>query len=494
MKRSFLYILLAAAATVLLSCHKEKTDRGEGDDANQIVFTAEEGASTKALLTNTTLKTNGNRLHVLDVLTGFTGTASWMDYDQNNDRGLYIDDDVAYNGHVIWDYNSGRTYPWTTDGLHQFYAWFSYDSAMSLSADTFFGSAVKDGFSAADRTLTLPALEMTTETDQFDFLYANTSGYPMPRTEMGSVPLVLKHLFSAISIQLSNESRDDILVHRVVIEGLKNKKGAVINFVRDPATTAYPASANFINNALFYALPDATKTLTYGETYDLLGRVKNASVGEYRLIWPQTAEDLTPSDVDDLTTYPISVYYEYLSDEEHIQHTAHLRFPEGAEFKSGFRYAFTLLFTQKHIELKFKVNPWLYELNEWDFKEQSIGECTVLDFAGNEGYNKPAKTCTFVGGTPIKGTFSIVDPPGAVWSIEPVGDVEYFTISPNQGNVDHENPDYVFYIYPNLDPSLDRTTDKKLKFRFHVRFTDGSTHDANTELNYDDWTVILPKN
>ena len=492
MRRHFIYIFTAALA--LLSCNKGKVDTPDTQEDNQIVFMAEEGV-TKALLTNTTLKTNGNRIHVLDVLTGFTGSASWMTYDQTNDRGIYIDDDVVYNGAVIWGYQSGNVYPWTTDGLHQFYGWLSNDVSMNnLTADTFFGTTVKNGFSIADRTLALPALEMTTETEQFDFMYANTSTYPMPRTENAVVPLYMKHLFSAISIQLSNESQDEILVHRVVIEGLKNKKSAVINFVRDPATTAYPASANFVNNALYYALDNDTKTLNYGQTYDLLGRVKNSSVGQYRLIWPQTAQDLAPSNLNNLDTYPITVYYEYLSDEEHIQHAAHLRFPEGAELKSGFRYAFTLLFTQKHIELKFTVNPWLYELNEWDFKEQSIGECKVLDFAGNEGYDKPHKTCTFVGGTPIKGTFSIVDPPGAVWSIEPVGDVEYFTISPNQGNVDHENPDYEFYIYPNLDPSLDRSTDKKLKFKFHVRFTDGTTHDANTELNYDDWTVILPKN
>ena len=126
--------------------------------------------------------------------------------------------------------------------------------------------------------------------------------------------------------------------------------------------------------------------------------------------------------------------------------------------------------------------------------EQSISEVKELDFAGNEGYDKPTKTCRIVGGNPVTGTFKIVNPTGAVWSIEPVGDVEYFTISPSQGAIDSENPDYEFQVIPNLDPSLDRSTDKKLKFRFYVTFTDGTIHDANTEINRDDWTVILPKN
>lgn len=483
MKKAVLYILTVLA--LFPSCRKDRTEVPEKD---RIQFSAEEGVTPKALITGTTLKTVDNRLHVLDVLTGFTGTASWMSGD------YYIDDDVVYNGAVIWGYQSGRIYPWTTDGSHQFYSWLSYDKNLNLTADTFFGATIKNGFSAANRTLSIPALEMTTETEQFDFLYANTSAYPMPRSDASSVPLSLQHMFSAISILLQNEAQDEIIVHRVVVEGLKNKKSAVLSFVRPPETTTLPASANFVNNAYYYALPTATKTLTYGQTYDLLARVKNASVGEYRLIWPQSAEDVAPSDVDDLSTYPITVYYEYATDEDHIQHTAHLRFPEGMSFDAGTRYAFTLLFTQKHIQLTFRVDPWNYALNEWSFREQSIGECTELDFKGNDGYDKPSKTCRFVGGNPIKGTFSIVDPPGAVWSIEPVGDVEYFTISPNQGTVDHENPDYEFYIYPNLDPSLDRTTDKKLKFNFYVRFTDGNTHAANSELNRDDWTVILPRN
>lgn len=483
MRKAYLFLLIVSAA--VLSCEKEKTGLVE---SQPITIFVGEDTSSKALLNDAGLKTNGNKVHVIDLLTGFTGKASWMSGNK------YIDDDIVYSGTQIWGYNSNLVYPWTSDGTHQFFAWLSYDTSMNLTADTFFGSSVAAGFDPSTRQLSLPAKELNTESPQFDFLYGNTVNYIMPRTETGPVPLPMQHLFSAVGILLRNESQDQILVHSITISGLKNKKSAVATFVGYPATTTLTSSAGFIDNALFGALPADTRTLEYGETYDLLARQSGVETPAYRIIWPQTEEDLAPSDPGNFLTYPITVVYEYLSDEEHALHTAHLRFPEGTTFLSGYRYAYTLLFTQKHIQLNFTVNPWEYELNEWSFTEQTISEVTELDFAGNEGYDKPSKTCRIVGGNPVTGKFRIVNPSGAVWSIEPIGDVEYFTISPNQGMVDSDNPDYEFQVIPNLDPALDRSTDKKLRFRFHVRFTDGSVHDANTELNRDNWTVILPKN
>lgn len=478
-------LLILFAAMLTLAC-SQKADDGITDVG--ITFDASEGATTKAMLTDRTLKTNGNKIHVMDVLTNFTGTASWMDGD------LYVNDDIIYNGSAVWGYDSGRDYPWTTDGTHQFFAWLSYDTTLGMSADEFFGRSVANGFSTNNRTLTIPSKEITAGSPQLDFMYAYTTNYIMPRGDTSPIPLLMRRLFSAISIQLRNESQDDILITSVSINGLKTTKSATISFLNEPTTSTLPQSGSYINNALFSALPVATRTLAYGETYDLLGRQKNAESAEFRLLWPQSAEDIAPSDVNDKETYPISVVYEYLSDMEHIQHQALLRFPEGATFQSGVRYAYSLLFTQKHVQLVLKVNPWKYELNEWSFTDQTISEVTELDFADNDGYDKPSKTCLVVGGQPVKGTFSIVNPSGAVWTIEPVGDVEYFTVSPTQGTINSEYPDYTFYVTPNLDPSLDRTTDKKLKFHFYVQFTDGSIHDANTEINRDDWTVILPKN
>ena len=488
MKTRDLLYAFAIAALALVSCDKDK--KPEIPESERIRFSAED-ESSKALLTDNTLKTVGNRIHVMDVLSGFSGDATWIE------DNLYVNDEIEWtgSGSTIWDYASGRIYPWTADGVHQFFAWLSYDAAMSQTADSFFGVTLADEFSPADKELEIPSFEMNTETPQFDFMYYGTDFYIMPRTVNQPVPLKMQHMFSALSLQFYNESQDEILITDVTISGIKNKKSATVSFLGTStmSTTSQTASADFVDYASFNAQPAAVRTLAPGDKYDLLAGSKNTTA-EYRLVWPQSEDDLAPSDTANYLTYPITVHYQYLADEEHINHTAHLRFPLKAEFKAGVRYAYTLIFTQKHIQLSFKVNPWNYDLNEWSFAEQSISEVVELDFAGNEGYDKPSKTCTIVGGNPVTGTFRVVNPSGAIWSIEPLGDVEYFTITPNQGIVDSENPNYEFQVIPNLDPSLDRSADKRLKFHFYVQFTSGAVHDANTEINRDDWTVILPKN
>ena len=488
MRRIYLYSLLVLLA--LVSCKKEK-----GLAGGSISLIAEEGPTTKGLLSDATLKTSGNRIQVVDVLSDFTGSASWMSGNK------YIEEEIVYSGSRIWGYNSGRIYPWTTDGTHQFFGWLSFDTSLrsgsGLTADAFFfpnnDGTVISGFSSVERTLTLPAREINTESPQYDFLYGNTINYVMPRSSTDPVPLMLQHLFSAISILLRNESGDQIIINSVTVEGLKNKKSAVVTFVGSPVTSVVGgASGEFVNNTLFSALPVATRTLDDGDSYDLLARVEDPDTPGYRIIWPQSASDLAPADPEDFSTYPITVQFAYAS-EPAVYHTVHLRFPEGATLDAGTRYVFTLIFTQKHVRIASTVNPWNYERIEWSYTEQSISEVKELDFKDNDGYDKPNKVCYVVGGTPVKGTFSIKNPSGAIWSIEPVGDVKYFTITPNQGTIDSDDSDYEFEVIPNLDPSLDRSTDKKLKFRFYVRFADGTSHDANSEINRDNWTVILPK-
>ena len=76
MRKLFPYAAIMAAA-LLVSCVKNEH---RTPTPNVISFSAEDGVTTpKALLTDRTLKTNGNRIHVMDVLTGFTGSASLMD-------------------------------------------------------------------------------------------------------------------------------------------------------------------------------------------------------------------------------------------------------------------------------------------------------------------------------------------------------------------------------------------------------------------------------
>ena len=252
MRRATIIICFLTSVLVANSCIKN--NRHE-DESEKIVFLIEEvqpeaisAIPTKTLLNDASLKSPGSRLHVMDVLSGFTGTASWYAND------LYINDEVEYEaGNPIWQYTSGRIYPWTTDGVHRFFGWLSFDinypslnalrpEDVGMTADYFFNTTLANNFSAANATLTIPALEMradTTITPQYDFMYASTSNYIMPHTDNLPVRLQMQHLFSAISLRLLSETPEPVLIHDVTVIGLKNKKSAVINFDSTPTLTTH---------------------------------------------------------------------------------------------------------------------------------------------------------------------------------------------------------------------------------------------------------------
>lgn len=502
---------MSAVVLLLASCIKNKPDNPYGT----VEFFAEEAdeslsPATKGFLTDARLKTNTNRIHVMDVLTGFTGSATWYSND------LYINDEIVYDGNTIWDFKSHRIYPWTVDGVHRFFGWLSYNATLlneealheepGVTADSFFGATLANNFTKTNDvwSLSIPAREMnvdTIATPQYDFMYDNMdNNYIMPRTDLSLVRLQMSHLFSAISLQFYNESRDPVIVRSVEINGLRNKKSVVIPMDSSPVFTSHDSTARFVP-----VRDNLNLRLEQNGSYDIIaGRVTGVN-GEFRLIWPQSAADLTPSDPEDYDTYPIIVHYEYPDEEieegdDPVLHTARLRFPEGAQLLPGIRYAYTLLFTQKHIKLDFTVNPWHYSEYVWSFGDNSISGTETLTFwgddLGNQSVNNSTKECTIVGGNSVKGKFKISTPPGATWSIEPLGDVEYFTVTPSSGNVaeaDVTNKWYQFEVIPNLDSSLDRSTDKKLRFKIRVTFMDGSVHDGDSDLNRDNWTVILPK-
>ena len=135
MRRSLTYLFVVALAVV--SCHREKTPEV---DYGQIAFSAEDVTMTKAMMNDAALKTNGNKLKVYDELQDFTGTVSWMD--ANNP--YYINDEIVYAGQPIWNYVSGRSYPWTSDGTHKFFSWLSYDSTLDLTAASFCGASLNE--------------------------------------------------------------------------------------------------------------------------------------------------------------------------------------------------------------------------------------------------------------------------------------------------------------------------------------------------------------
>ena len=85
-------------------------------------------------------------------------------------------------------------------------------------------------------------------------------------------------------------------------------------------------------------------------------------------------------------------------------------------------------------------------------------------------------------------------PVGGTWMVGMTGDTEYFSISPTSGTIDPTGTSsgkVTLTVTPNL--SLPRPADKQIKLKFTVTAS-GREIDAHSEINRDDWIILLPKN
>ena len=156
MRRRITYLIIIALAVV--SCGKDLNRR------EAISFFADGVGYTRAMLDSAALNSANNRLRIIDVLTGFTGTATGW----SAQNPYYINDTLVFRGNPVWDYGSGRIYPWTADGTHKFFSWLHYDSALGMYDTDFFGAGTS--YDASSCVLTLPQKAMVKGTPLFDFL------------------------------------------------------------------------------------------------------------------------------------------------------------------------------------------------------------------------------------------------------------------------------------------------------------------------------------
>jgi hypothetical protein len=162
-------------------------------------------------------------------------------------------------------------------------------------------------------------------------------------------------------------------------------------------------------------------------------------------------------------------------------------------WEAGKKVHFTIQFSDKMIQLTTKVLPWDYNEYDVDYAEGTLVVPTGLKF--------DPSTCsiidnvaTVVSGKNPVGTFTIMAPVGGEWFVGLSGDTEYFTISPTSGTIDPNNTAsgrVTLTVTPNL--GLARPTDKQVKLRFTV-IANGREIDAQSEINRDDWIILLPKN
>lgn len=491
--RRYLFIL-AVIALSAVSCVKDPSGRGD------ISFSAKGDDLTRAMMNDAQLKTAGNRIRVCDHLTGFTGRASWLTADS-----LYINDEIVYAGNPVWSYTTSRTYPWTSNGTHKFFSWLSYDQALSMTEAQFCGAS----FNTATKVLSIPQKEMNTTTTQFDFMYSSVVSVPATSHVAGDpVNLPMHHLFTALNLTIQNTSGNTILLKRVTLLGMKNKRSATIDYSgADVAVT----TANLDSTAivLYESADPAGEVFAHRDTI--------LQLANFMEMWPHTYAELSKARF--YVEYQIRDSNNELSDELAayvILDRQSIFSTNSVGMNAGSKYSFNLLFKKSSIDIYTEVLPWEYEAYDWDYSERSISARSygfkdgVLAFyrdsiknGVSQGYiiepttaEWSAKLMRFKTRNEIlKGRFYIESPYSGRWRVTayPMSAAQYFIITPASGEIDvltdNGKAEFEVRVNPDLSPSSTQT----LFFDVAIYFN-GEWHDANSEFNRKNIRLQLNEN
>jgi hypothetical protein len=181
------------------------------------------GVSTRTFFGSTNFNDTSNRAKILDFIT-LPG--------QNENSTPYIDDELYSHkiGHEVediasdWTWSlSGTTYFWTNTGSHRFISWLTYDAALDLTTNSFFGSApVLD--TPTHKVLSIPSKTFNADTPQFDFIYSDASVRSMDDEfkNYSSVLLAYKHLFTAFSIGIRNWTPTPVVIKSFQLKNMQN--------------------------------------------------------------------------------------------------------------------------------------------------------------------------------------------------------------------------------------------------------------------------------
>ena len=501
MRRRTIYLICAALA--LSSCCKDKKVGDDGFKDDAIGFAPMEAAATKAMMDDAALKTDGNKIRVFDILDGFSGTVSWMS--ENNP--YYINDEIVYGGSTVWDYVSGRKYPWTADGSHLFFGYLSYDTTLSLTPEAFFGNGFS--YNTSTQVLSIPTKEMNTNTAQFDFMYSNAEYVDAANHVAGQpVNLDLNHLFSALKLTLNNTSENTIYLKSVTLKGMKNVRSASVAFdAHNPTVTTANLSSTDV--VLYQSANEGGTEFVYVDQEKPLS-------ADYILMWPQTFAELAGAELE-------VVYYSLSGEQMSSELTSHILLNKQNLFRigekgmdAGSKYTFQLQFKKSTIDVYIKVLPWEYDEFDWNYADRAITARSGMFKDGVLAFYRynpdsvledkwdiqptsdewSAKAMRFqTRNEVLKGKFYIESPWQGRWQIiaSPISAAQYFVITPTSGDIDVNTDNGKCEFSVSVNPNLSPATTQNLYFSVQL-FFNGEWHDANSEFNRKNIRLVLDAN
>lgn len=295
MREHLAYIHVFVASVMLMSgCDKHSDTDLMSEDA-YISFEFKVAEKTKSLINpdsqTSNFQTAGSTVTLYDV---FTPAAD--DAGQQNTGSLvqYLDEQNLRCNGTDWIFTKSKTdiaevkIPWTKSGQHDFFAHNSYDAASGQSIPYAVGySSFED--SQANTTgkhqyFRIPAsgdLTLTTQANQFDFLYSSKNRDILIEGHK-QVEMNFKHLFAAVYFEVKNISPDPMRLNSFSLGGIKDKGNAEIAYNGNVTLNLSAPTAN----ALFAENPD--QVLNTGESYVIYS---GCGAGQAFLIWPHTIAD-----------------------------------------------------------------------------------------------------------------------------------------------------------------------------------------------------------
>lgn len=470
MKRSQIISLVAVLA-VLPSCSRDVYSPHSAKEP--ISFGVPQ---SKALLDNSSLLTDGNILRINDVLTDYTDPKGAY-----ISKTVYFEDLFQYSA-GDWLRNSDRGhYYWTQGGRHKFFGW----TRQILGSDvTGLLSDYSLGTSENPARLWIGPTVLNTASPQDDFLYTDVYFRDLNTNpnDYSQVPLTFYHLFSALGINIENNTSTPLTINSLSITGLRNKSTENILFNDSGVTISYnplESDGDFIAHNVTGNIPARSASESVHHL-DAMSLELDSQSSSTRFIWPQTLSLSTPMQITlgytSGTSAPSTKSYTLSS----------------GVFKSGGRHRLNLRFNGENAAITAALVPlpWDYESGTLDLEVRGVG----LSFDASR-YNVSASNVLTVrtSDSEIRGNFTPTAPQLGTWFVGIEGESEYFSISPTTGIIDGESVELVL-TPKTVDAEghpLDRHSEHSITLHFGI-LSGSMQADATEIFNPRNYTILLP--
>jgi len=540
MKRNYIYIVLMLAFAALASCQRTEP---AVDFADDLILLQPKGndVTTKGFINKTDLETaTSAQVKVFDFLTGFEGTVTPAPVEPESyaDGFYYINDVITNDGNNNWSFTNNIAWRWTRTGNHKFFGWLVSDGATTGTGHAATELGITDAsYDPTSKILTVPEITFTKTTPQFDFSYSDIVEKDVANHDFNAanpINLPLKHLFSAVAIEVKNSTTDKAYIKKLELKNFKSKKSATVIFSGAISKPVYENSDSQPEFAFTWP-SEATVDANYGHLisngtpdnptrFDIIDGHKLSYSAEpnYFMIWPQLAEDFSSATAP--ATIEVEYYIEGVMDPEddtkYAKKTKTIVIPSAVEMPSmdaGVKYVISLEFKEKTLLLTLVPMPWTMDYMDIDYASSSIlansnkdNEGVLWLYRQEEGVWKAGprdRQISMTGGNPIQGRFYILAPTSGKWQVTtfPAEAAQYFIIAQkdaeghyvqqNNGIIEDLVDDhgvftgYVeFYVLPNPEhPTLPATQYLNFNIDFLIN---GEWRNGNTEFNRKNWTIV----